>query len=213
MTINVTLWNSTWEKDILSLVSSSPLEYLQLYGATVINDKTTKVDDFVTNLTTIHGSRLKRFSLHRLPISLKALDDVCTGFTNLQQLFIAIEQRDLVSPLPSRGSVTMYINEFQEFIRNSLSKATKLQAVHINFLTLCVEGSYVSTEDALQIVNQCSPTLTQIGCASCVWQVSRAPNIPFGESYTRLGCKGGHTGGRGQDDNRRTGTVRSARGP
>lgn len=68
-----------------------------------------------------------------------------------------------------------YTNEFQEFIGNSLSKATKLQAVHINFMTMRVEGtdfSYVSATDALQILNQCSPTVIQIGCASRVWQVS-----------------------------------------
>ena len=68
-----------------------------------------------------------------------------------------------------------YIDEVQEFIGNSLSKATKLQAVHINFMTLRVEGidsPHLSTRDMLQIVNQCSPTITQIGCTSRVWQVS-----------------------------------------
>jgi len=82
------------------LVSSSPLEYLQLYGTTTIKDGEVQVDNFITALISAHGSRLKRLSLHRLPISLKALDCACAGFKNLEQLFVAVEQRDLVSPWP-----------------------------------------------------------------------------------------------------------------
>ena len=82
------------------MVSLSPLEYLQLYGTATIRDKEARLDHFVTGLISVHGSRLKRLSLHRLPLSLKALDDVCTGFTNLEQLFTAVEQEHLVSPWP-----------------------------------------------------------------------------------------------------------------
>lgn len=92
-----------------------------------------------------------------------------------------------------------FVNEVQELIGNSLSKAIKLQAVHINSMTPRVEGSdlsYVSARDALRIVNQCSPAITQIGCASRVWQVSWASNIHSHESYTELGCKGGYTSGK-----------------
>ena len=96
ITVNVPLWNSGWAKDILSLVSSSPLEYFQLYGTTTIEDKEAQLDDLVTTLISVHGSRLKRLSLHRLPISLKVLDDVCTSFTNLEQLFVVVEQEALV---------------------------------------------------------------------------------------------------------------------
>jgi hypothetical protein len=98
--IDYPIWNSPWAKDIPSLVSSSPLEYLQLYGPAVIKDKEARLDNLVTNLISVHGSRLKRFSLHGLPVSLKALDDVCTGFVNLEQLFIVVELGDLVSPWP-----------------------------------------------------------------------------------------------------------------
>ena len=169
-------------KDIPSLVSSSPLEDLQLFN-TIVMDDVNRLDDFVTAIISTHGSRLKRFSLHRLPISLKALDDVCAGFTNLEQLFILVEQEDLVSLAGGYDTDSEYTNEFQESIGTSLSKATRLQAVHINFVTLQAEGShssYVSTRDALRIVNRCSPTVTQIGCATRVWQVSLVPNVRFG---------------------------------
>ena len=56
------------------------------------------MNDFIpARVVSSHGSLLKRFSLHRLPISLKALDDVCIGFTSLEQLFIALGKRDMVS--------------------------------------------------------------------------------------------------------------------
>ena len=64
----------------------------------MIKDEEAQLDNFITTLISAHGSRLKRLSLHRLPISLKALDGACAGFTNLEQLFIVVEQEDLVSP-------------------------------------------------------------------------------------------------------------------
>ena len=85
-------------KDIPELVSSSPLEYLQLYSTPLVEDlKGIELDDFIATLVSTHGPRLKRLSIHRLPISLKALHDICTGFTNLEQLFAVVEQMDPVS--------------------------------------------------------------------------------------------------------------------
>jgi hypothetical protein len=95
------------------------------------------------------------------------------------------------------------MNRFQEFIGNSLSKAAKLQAVHVNFFSAGTDGTeffHVSPRDALQIVKQCSPTLTQIGFASRVWQVRPALDLLAGESDGRLGREGGHPSGRRQDD-------------
>lgn len=86
-------------KDVSSLVSSSPLEYFQLYcSAVFVNLKTIQLDDFVATLISTHGSRLRRFSIHRLPISLKALYEVCTEFPNLEHLFVVVEQMEPVCP-------------------------------------------------------------------------------------------------------------------
>ena len=60
----------------------------------------------------------------------------------------------------------------------------------MNFMAWRVEGTDLNM---LQIVNRCSPTVTQIGCASRVWQVSLVPNVRFNESYTKPGREGGHT--------------------
>ena len=55
--------------------------------------------------------------------------------------------------------------------------------------------TYVSTRDVLRIVNQCSSTITQIGCASRVWRVSWVSNVDRDEPYTKLGCEGGYASG------------------
>ena len=107
------------------------------------------------------------------------------------------------------------MNGFQEFIGYSLSKATKLQAVHVNFLSVGVDGTesfHVPLGDALQIVKQCSHTLTQIGFASRVWQVRPVLDFLAGEFDGRLGREEGRPGGRRQDDNCGIGTLRSTGG-
>lgn len=85
-------------KNIPDLVSSSPLECFQLYSTPLAQDlKGIQLDYLVAALISAHGPRLKRFSINRLPISLEALYHVCTRFTSLEQLFIVVEQEDLVS--------------------------------------------------------------------------------------------------------------------
>ena len=102
--------NSTpgWTKNVPSLVSSSPLEYLLLYGTITIKGE--EADDLVTAFISTHGSRLKRFALGRAPISLRALNEACTGFTNLEQLFITAARKDLVSPYQRSLSHGILIN-------------------------------------------------------------------------------------------------------
>ena len=100
---------------------------------------------------------------------------------------------------------------------NSLSKATQLQAIHLNFLTgRIVHGIHfflISAEDALQIVRHCSTTVTQIGSAGRVWQVGLMSNIPFGESYKKSGYEGGDPSGGRQDDDGRIVSRGSKGGP
>ena len=60
-----------------------------------------QMGDFITALISTHGSRLRRLSIDRLPISLKELDDICTGFPNLEQIFTVVKGETLpVSACP-----------------------------------------------------------------------------------------------------------------
>jgi len=161
LTINLddALLDSAWVVDIPSLISSSPLESFQLYCTTVFMAfRNIQLDGFIAALVSTHGPRLKHLSVHRLPISMKAFHDVCAGFTNLEHLFVVVDRRDL------------------GLMGNSLSKATKLQAVHIHFVVVRINGldlSYASPKDALHIVKQCGSAVTQIGSGDLVWQVVR----------------------------------------
>lgn len=106
ISINYALLRSAWMKDIPELVSSSPLEYFHLYSTPLAEDlKGIELDDFVTALISTHGLRLRRLSIHRLPISLKTLHNACVGFTNLEQLFTVVRGEDLVSAFPTIRNV------------------------------------------------------------------------------------------------------------
>ena len=96
--IGITCIRSAWRKNIPDLVSSSPLEYFKLYSTRLFREANrVQLDDFVATLIATHGQRLKQFSINRLPISRKALHDICTRFPNLEQLFVIVEPKDLVS--------------------------------------------------------------------------------------------------------------------
>ena len=49
-------------------------------------------------MVTKHGQRLKKFSVHRIHISLAALAMVCSQCPLLEQLFIVVAQNELVGP-------------------------------------------------------------------------------------------------------------------
>jgi len=90
-----------------------------------------------------------------------------------------------------------YIDKFQELIGSPLSKGARLQAVHINLIGLPTgDTDFPYAEDVLRIVNRCGSAVTQIGCASRVWQVSRVLNARCNEPYTALGCEGGYAIGK-----------------
>ena len=90
----------TWMHSVLDLLSPSPLEVFQIYstGAFFESPSTTR---FWSQLVSAHGARLKRFSVHRMLISLDAIDDICTRCTALEQLFLVLEPASLVNtPTP-----------------------------------------------------------------------------------------------------------------
>ncbi|KAI0366515.1 hypothetical protein BV20DRAFT_640211 [Pilatotrama ljubarskyi] len=85
-----------WQQHVLSLLSNAPLQ--QFHISTIgghVNHRLS--DDFCRAIVTAHGSRLTRFSVHRMRMSIVTIADICARCTALQQLFIVVEQKDLVS--------------------------------------------------------------------------------------------------------------------
>lgn len=85
----------TWEVDVVELLKPAPLErfHVSTTGGIVGN---TLNDAFCAQIVDIHGSRLRRFSVHRMRMSVAAIEDICRRCVQLEQLFIVVDQHKLV---------------------------------------------------------------------------------------------------------------------
>ncbi|KAH9848155.1 hypothetical protein C2E23DRAFT_470195 [Lenzites betulinus] len=151
---------TVWQQHVLSLLASAPLQ--QFHISTVgghVNHRLN--DEFCKAIVTTHGSRLTRFSVHRMRMSIQAIADICARCIALQQLFIVVEQNDLDSLGPC------------------LANAPSLRAVHVNRpLDFGSEDvSRQSYDKILGIARQCRPTVKQFGFNTRVFQVERSAVI------------------------------------
>jgi hypothetical protein len=91
-----------WLMHGLTLLAHAPLlEIIQLYAADPLFLHPTaaaETDDFWRALVDAHGPRLTRVSVHRMAISLRAVEDVCVRCPALRQLFVVVDPMALVSP-------------------------------------------------------------------------------------------------------------------
>ncbi|KAM5546113.1 hypothetical protein V8D89_000239 [Ganoderma adspersum] len=147
---------AVWQQHVLNLLSNAPLQRFHI--STVGGHVGHRLgDDFCSAIVTAHGSRLTRFSVHRMRMSIGAIADICRRCTALEQLFVVVEQNDLDALGPC------------------LAEAPRLRAVHVNrpldFGSEDVPKQ--SYEQILSIVRQCRPTVRQFGFNTRVFQVDR----------------------------------------
>ncbi|KAG7451596.1 uncharacterized protein BT62DRAFT_942611 [Guyanagaster necrorhizus] len=169
LTINRQIPLQTWMQDVLQLLAFSPLEVFQIYSTGAFFESPMTYD-FWREIVNAHGTRLTRFSVHRMLVGLEPIEDICRRCPNLEQLFIVIEQGSLVT------------------LQSFLPMVPKLQALHINYPVEAHTASLpvLLPSEALQIVQHCSSSLTQIGCNAEVWQVRRSIEIDSsGRLHTR----------------------------
>jgi len=86
-----------WTADVLAMLDNSPLEYFQIHSTNAFIEASRPTDTFWEAIVSKHGSRLKRFSVQRMLISLDSIADICTRCGNLQELFLVAEKHSLVS--------------------------------------------------------------------------------------------------------------------
>ena len=185
LTVHIHVPLDMWTRDVGDLLSSAPLEALSIYYSTTTLIRTPIPDEFWKNMAARHGQRLKRFSVHRMQISLAALKVICSQCPLLEQLFIEAEQYELVSPFLTdcNHAPTCEIIVFlQDDAARLFALAKNLRTLHINFPLATSDSSVVSQpmlmERALSIASVCSPTLAHIGCNTRVWQVRVACVAP-----------------------------------
>ncbi|KAF8452580.1 hypothetical protein L210DRAFT_3383440 [Boletus edulis BED1] len=169
LTVHIHMPLDKWTRDVGELLAFAPLEAFSMYS-TAISIWTPIPDGFWMNIAAKHGHRLRKFSVHRMQISLAALEVICLQCPLLEQLFIVAEQREL------------------DDAARLVAMARNLRTLHINFPLATSESSVVSPpmlmEMAVSIVSVCSPTLAHIGCNTRVWQVKRTVHVDEnGEKY------------------------------
>lgn len=146
-----------WETDVLTLLNPAPLEqfHISTIGGHVGSSLS---EEFCAAIVSAHGERLRRFSVHRMRMSIASIADVCKRCVHLEQLFVVVEQDALDALGPA------------------LAQARNLRVVHVNRpLDLGSEDvPVIARERILSIVKQCSPSLRQFGYNTRVLQVERA---------------------------------------
>lgn len=99
LTVHQQLPLDAWMNDVLNLLSLAPLEKFQIYSSGAFFESPS-TDRFWAQLVKTHGRRLVRFSVHRMLISLDAINAICVGCTSLEQLFVVVEPSSLVWNFP-----------------------------------------------------------------------------------------------------------------
>ena len=86
-------------EQVLRMLSNSPLEEFHISsngGEVGLGISAELCEDIVA----AQGATLRRFSVHRLRMDLAAVQNICRNCSHLEQLFVTMEQDELVrSPL------------------------------------------------------------------------------------------------------------------
>jgi hypothetical protein len=96
LTVHQQLPLDIWTNNVLDLLRLAPLENFQIYSTDAFFESPS-TNHFWSQLVTMHGHHLKRFSVHRMLISLDAIDDICRRCTSLEQFFLVLEPGSLVN--------------------------------------------------------------------------------------------------------------------
>ena len=158
---------------VVHLLSSSPLETFQVYSDGFSLDSPIS-NELWSQLILTHGKRLLRISVHRMLISWEAIHSICVQCTKLEELFLHVDPDLLVRRLIYKNLVILKKNHAQNKLGSCLSFAKALRTIHINYPMGAAGNSspVLPQTEALSILNQCSPTVTQVGCNTRVWEVS-----------------------------------------
>jgi hypothetical protein len=90
-----------WTKHVTAILSPSdtvsvPLESFQIYSSGAFFESSRVTDQFWFDLVQTHKDRLKRISVHRMLISMAAIEDICRKCVELEELFVVVEPGTLV---------------------------------------------------------------------------------------------------------------------
>lgn len=90
----------SWTRDVVGLLAHSPLEYFHVSSLGGELNAAGLDDQFCHDIVTAHGERLRRFSVHRLRMSVESVRMICSRCPHIEQLFVVLDRADLVGPSP-----------------------------------------------------------------------------------------------------------------
>ena len=95
LSVDNKMLESVWTKQVSDLLRESPLEefHISSNGGEIGLDISA---EFCADIVAAHGPALKRFSVHRLRMNLASVEHISRQCPNLEQLFVTMEQEDLV---------------------------------------------------------------------------------------------------------------------
>jgi len=102
-------------KDVLTLLNPAPLEqfHISTIGGHVGSSLS---EEFCAAIVSAHGARLRRFSVHRMRMSIASIADVCKRCVHLEQLFVVVEQDALVRILTHVHRISEYLTASSFFL-------------------------------------------------------------------------------------------------
>ncbi|TDL27816.1 hypothetical protein BD410DRAFT_835109 [Rickenella mellea] len=162
ITSPVTGVTSDWLTSLSQLLQSSPLQTFYLYTPGGVSSAAERLDDypFVEELCKSHGGTLIQFGVLSLRVRLDTLDILVEKCGNLEQLFVWMEQDDLI------------------FFPSTVSRAKFLQSIHLNFVLWPGYHSDITLEGLHAIVKDCPSTVTQFGARNHETSLNNVYRIP-----------------------------------
>ncbi|KAJ7612273.1 hypothetical protein FB45DRAFT_1118185 [Roridomyces roridus] len=201
--LTLSIHSEQWLPSILALLAPAPLVQLQLYASSRWTSNTerkgaehssTNTDTntlFWRTLLDTHAHRLQRVSVHRMPLRLGVIKDICTRCVELRQLFVAIVPEDLskfaACLVPARKLVSVHVN-FPGRSTGSLPSSDDDsdpedqeeaddepdgEEDEDERTSLLIAPTMLKAPEALAIVRRCPESIALFGCNSRVWQVGR----------------------------------------
>ncbi|KAH6912627.1 hypothetical protein BKA70DRAFT_1097619 [Coprinopsis sp. MPI-PUGE-AT-0042] len=170
-----------WARAALDLLSASPLEKFQMYAIAATSEVYRRgesvslqaiIPQFLKDLLSQHGERLRRFSVHRIPLVIPSILDICLRCPTLQELFIAMEPR-WMGALPdalvhAKNLRTFHVNySLENQLQDASDRDTESDEEQDSSRTV------LSPDQTSAFVQRCGSSLVQFGCNTSVWQVGR----------------------------------------
>ncbi|EIN14624.1 hypothetical protein PUNSTDRAFT_56361 [Punctularia strigosozonata HHB-11173 SS5] len=172
-----------WFQSVLSLLNSSPLHHFHIYSS---GGRVVLPDSFVRSIVDAHCTRLKRFSVHRMVIRLRAIKYICELCERLEDLFVHVHKGTFYDLGPvlqvSRTIEKVHVNIAPDMALAIIPGGDDEPEDDEEEPIASASSAYVPPHVVLGVVRAAGERIVQFGCNTRVYQVAKVPVVlPSGE--------------------------------